>query len=109
MAHKRAHWLCHSYRLGGSRNLRAIGNNRNGPQLGRLATPIVPSRGGGGGLQSSKQNEQWRESGQMGCVTPAVRGPQHGLRFENHLLVIFFTGVHFLLLLGGGGGLRRLR
>ena len=49
------------------------GKIRNGPQVGKVATSPLPSRGSPP-LQSGGQNQKWPTSGQSGYVTPAVSG-----------------------------------
>ena len=46
---------------------------RSGPQVGKVATSPLPSRGPPP-LQSGGQNQKWPTSGQSGYVTPAVSG-----------------------------------
>ena len=45
MAHKWAKWLRHPCRLGDPHRCRAGGEIPNGPQVGKVATPPLPSRG----------------------------------------------------------------
>ena len=73
VAHKWAKWLRHPCRLGDPHRFRAGGKIRSGPQVGKVATPPLPSRGSPP-LQSGGQNQKWRTSGQSGYVTPAVSG-----------------------------------
>ena len=74
VAHKWAKWLHHPCRLGDPHRFRAGGKIRSGPQVGKVATSPLPSRGspplqsGGGKIQ------KWPTSGQSGYVTPAVSG-----------------------------------
>ena len=73
VAHLWAKWLRHPCRLGDPHRCRAGGEIRSGPQVGKVATSPLPSRGspplqGGGG------NQKWPTSGQSGYVTPAVSG-----------------------------------
>ena len=49
------------------------GKIRSGPQVGKVATSPLPSRGSPS-LQSGEENEKWPTSGQSGYVTPAVSG-----------------------------------
>ena len=131
MAHKWAKWLRHPCRLGDPNRFRAGEQNqkwrtsgqngyvtpavsgiptasrrgdkmRSGPQVGKMTTPPLPSRGSpplqSGGSKSEVahkwakwlrhpcrlgdshrfkaggQNQKWRTSGQNGYVTPAVSG-----------------------------------
>ena len=102
VAHKWAKWLRNPCRLGDPHRCRAGGKIRSGPQVGKVATSPLPSRGspplqsGGGGirsgpqmgkvatsplpsrgsppLQSGVQNQKWPTNGQSGYVTPAVSG-----------------------------------
>ena len=101
MAHKWAKWLRHPCRLGDPHRLRAGGGIRIGPQVGKVATSPLPSRGSPR-LQSGKEiksgplvgkvamspllsrnphhcragegNQKWPTSGQSGYVTPAGSG-----------------------------------
>ena len=73
MAHKWAKWLRHPCRLGDPHRCKARGKIRNGPQVGKVATSPLPSRGSPP-LQSGGQNQEWPISGQSGYVTPAVSG-----------------------------------
>ena len=60
VAHKWAKWLCHPCRLGDPHRYKAGGGGgiRSGPQVGKVATSPLPSRGspplhsGGGGIRS---------------------------------------------------------
>ena len=63
VAHKWAKWL----------RFRAGGKIRSGPQVGKVATSPLPSRGSPP-LQSGGQNQKWPTSGQNGYLTPAVSG-----------------------------------
>ena len=103
VAHKWAKWLGHPGRLVDPHRFRAGGKIRSGPQVGKMATSPLPSRGspplqsGGGGwitsgplvgkmatspptsrgsppLQSGGQNQKWPTCRQNGYVTPAVSG-----------------------------------
>ena len=49
------------------------GEIRSGPQVGKMATSPLPSRGSPP-LQSGGQNQKWPTCGQKGYVTPAVSG-----------------------------------
>ena len=49
------------------------GGIRSGPQVGKVATAPLPSRGSPP-LHSGRQNQKWPTSGQSGYVTPAVSG-----------------------------------
>ena len=70
--HLWAKWLRHPCRLGDPHRLRAGGGGiRSGPQVGKLATSPLPSRGSPP-LQSGGQNQKWPTCGQSGYVTPAV-------------------------------------
>ena len=73
VAHLWAKWLRHPCRLGDPHRCRAGGKVRNGPQVGKVATSPLPSRGSPP-LQSGGQNQKWPTSGQGGYVTPAVSG-----------------------------------
>ena len=73
MAHKWAKWLRHPCRLGDPHRFRAGGKIRSGPQVGKVATPPLPSRGSPP-LHSGGQNQKWPTSGQSGYVIPAVSG-----------------------------------
>ena len=68
-----AKWLRHPCRLGNPHRLRKGGGIRSGPQVGKLATSPLPSRGSPP-LQSGGQNQKWPTCGQSGYVTPAVSG-----------------------------------
>ena len=72
-AHLWAKWLRHPCRLGDPHRLRAGGKIRSGPQVGKVATSLLPSRGSPP-LQSGGQNQKWPTCGQSGYVTPAVSG-----------------------------------
>ena len=71
VAHKWAKWLRHPCRLGDPHRFRAGGKIRSGPQVGKVATSPLPSRGSPP-LQSGGGNQKWPTSGQSGYVTPAV-------------------------------------
>ena len=73
VAHLWAKWLRHPCRLGDPHRFRAGGKIRSGPQVGKVATSPVPSRGSPP-LQSGGQNQKWPTCGQNGYVTPAVSG-----------------------------------
>ena len=73
VAHKWAKWLPHPCRIGDPHRFRAGGKIRSGPQLGKMATSPLPSRGSPP-LQSGGQNQKWPTSGQNGYPTPAVSG-----------------------------------
>ena len=73
VAHKWAKWLRHPCRLGDPHRCRARGEIRSGPQVGKMATSPLPSRGSPP-LQSGGENEKWPTCGQSGYVTPAVSG-----------------------------------
>ena len=73
MALKWAKWLRHACHLGDPHRLRAGGKIRSGPQVGKVATSPLPSRGSPP-LQSGGQNQKWPTCGQSGYVTPAVSG-----------------------------------
>ena len=73
VAHKWAKWLPHPCRLGDPHRFRAGGKIRSGPQVGKMATSALPSRGSPP-LQSGGQNQRWPTSGQNGYLTPAVSG-----------------------------------
>ena len=102
LAHLWAKWLCHPCRLGDPHRFRAGGGIRIGPQVGKVATSPLPSRGSpplqSGGAKSKVahkcakwlrhpcrfgdphrfraggQNHKWPTSGQSGFVTRAVSG-----------------------------------
>ena len=104
VAHKWAKWLPHPCRIGDPHRFRAGGKIRSGPQVGKVATSPLPSRGspplqsgGGGGIKSGPQvgkvatpplpyrgspplqsrgggGQKWPRSGQSGYLTPAVSG-----------------------------------
>ena len=73
VAHLWAKWLHHPCRLGDPHRFRAGGKIRSGPQVGKVATSPLPSRGSPP-LQSGGQTQKWPTSGQSGYVTPAVSG-----------------------------------
>ena len=73
VAHLWAKWLCHPCRLGDAHRCRAGGGIRSGPQVGKVATSPLPSRGSPT-LQSGVQNQKWPTSRQSGYVTPTVSG-----------------------------------
>ena len=73
VAHKWAKWLPHPCRIGDPHRCRAGGKIRSGPQVGKVATSPLPSRGSPP-LQSGGQNQKWPTSGQSGYLTPAVSG-----------------------------------
>ena len=73
VAHKWAKWLRHPCRLGDPHRFRAGGKITSGPQVGKVATSPLPSRGSPP-LQSAGQNQKWPTSGQNGYVSPAVSG-----------------------------------
>ena len=73
MTHKWAKWLRHPCRLGDPHRFRAGGKIRSGPEVGKVATSPLPSRGSPP-LQSRGQNQKWPTSGQSGYITPAVSG-----------------------------------
>ena len=72
-AHKWAKWLPHPCRIGDPHRFRARGKIRSCPQVGKVATSPLPSRGFPP-LQSGGQNQKWPRSGQSGYLTPAVSG-----------------------------------
>ena len=101
VAHLWAKWLTHLYRLGDPHRCIAGGKIRSGPQVGKVATSPLPSRGspplqsggeirsgpqvgkvatsplpsrGSPPLQSGGENQKWPTSGQSGYVTPAASG-----------------------------------
>ena len=95
-----AKWLRHACRLRDSHHFMAGGKIRSGPQVGKVATLPLPSRGspplhsgeGGGGIRSGPlvakvatsplpsralergENRKWPTFGQSGYATPAVSG-----------------------------------
>ena len=73
VAHLWAKWLRHPCRLGDPHHFRAGGEIRSGPQVGKVATSPLPSRGSPP-LQSRGGYQKWPTSGQSGYVTPAVSG-----------------------------------
>ena len=73
VAHLWAKWLRRPCRLGDPHRCRARGKIINGPQVGKVATSPLPSRGSPP-LQSGGQNQKWPTSGQSGYITPAVSG-----------------------------------
>ena len=73
VAHLWAKWLRHPCRLGDPHRFRAGGKIISGPQVGKMATSPLPSRGSPP-LESGGQNQKWPISGQNGYVTPAVLG-----------------------------------
>ena len=73
VAHLWAKWLPHPCRIGDPHRFRAGGKIRSGPQVGKLATSPLPSRGSPP-LQSGGQNQKWPTCGQSGYVSPAVSG-----------------------------------
>ena len=79
VAHLWAKWLRHHCRLGDPRRFTAGGKIRSGPQVGKVATSPLPSRGSPP-LQSGGQNQKWCPKEGRNCsVTPAVSAiPQKG-------------------------------
>ena len=73
VAHKWAKWLRHPCRLGDPHRFRAGGKIRSGPQVDKVATSPLQSRGSPP-LKSGGQNQKWPTCGQSGYVTPAVSG-----------------------------------
>ena len=73
VAHLWAKWLCHPCRLGDPHCFGAGGKIRNGPQVGKVATSPLPSRGSQL-LPSGGQNQKWPTCGQSGYVPLAVSG-----------------------------------
>ena len=73
VAHLWAKWLRHPCRLGDPHRCRARGKIRTGPQVGKMATSPLPSRGSPP-LESGGGNEKWPTCGQSGYITPAVSG-----------------------------------
>ena len=73
VAHLWAKWLRHPCRLGDPHRFRAGGEIRSGPQMGKVATSPLPSRGSPP-LQSGGGNHKWPTCGQSGYVTPAASG-----------------------------------
>ena len=71
--HKWAKWLRHPCRLGDPHRCRAGGKIRSGPQVRKVATSPLPSRGSPP-LQSGGQNQRCPTCGQSGYVTLAVSG-----------------------------------
>ena len=62
--------LRHPCRLGDPHRFRAGGKIRSGPLVGKVATPLLPSRGSPP-LQSGGGNQKWPTSGQSGYATPS--------------------------------------
>ena len=73
VAHKWAKWLRHPCRLGDPHRFTAGGKIKSGPQVGKVATSPLPSRGSPP-LQSGGQNQKWPNYRQSGYFTPAVSG-----------------------------------
>ena len=73
VAHLWAKWLRHPCRPGHPHRCRAVGKIRSGPQVGKVATSPLPSRGSPP-LQSGGENQKWPTCGQSGYATPAVSG-----------------------------------
>ena len=73
VAHLWAKWLGHPCRLGDPHRFRAEGKIKSGPQVGKVATSPLPSRGSPP-LGSGGRNQKWPTCGQNGYVTPAVSG-----------------------------------
>ena len=73
VAHLWAKWLRHPCRLGDPHRFRAGGKIRSGPQVGKVATSPLHSRGSPP-LKSGGQNQKWPTCGQSGYVTAAVSG-----------------------------------
>ena len=78
-----AKWLRRPCRLGDPQRCRAGGKIRSGPQVGKVATSPLPSRGSPP-LQSGGGNHKWPTCGQNGYVTHVVSGiPTASKRGEN--------------------------
>ena len=73
VAYQWAKWLRQPCRLGHRHRVRARGKIRSGPQVGKVATSPLPSRGSQP-LQSGGKNQKWHTGGQSGYVPPAVSG-----------------------------------
>ena len=73
VAHLWAKWVPHPCRLGDPHRYKAGGKIRSGPQVGKVATSPLPSRGSPR-RQSGGGNQKWPTSRQNGYVTPAVSG-----------------------------------
>ena len=73
VAHLWAKWLRHPCRRGNPHRIRAGGKIRSGPQVSKVATSPLPSRGSPP-LQSGGQNQKWPTCGQSGYVTCAISG-----------------------------------
>ena len=73
VAHKWARWLHNPCCLGEPLRYRAGDKLRSGPQIGKVATKPLPSRGAPP-LQSGGLNHKWPTNGQGGYITPAVSG-----------------------------------
>ena len=79
MAHKWAKWLFHPCRLGDPHRFRAGGKIRSGPQVGKVATSPLPSRGSpllqsGVVIKSGPQVGKVATSAVSGIPTAAERG-----------------------------------
>ena len=75
-AHKWAEWLHNPWPLGDRHRLRAGGQIRSGPQMGKMATQPLPS-GGSPPPQSNRgswHNQNWPTSGQGGYISPTASG-----------------------------------
>ena len=72
VAHKWAKWLPHPCRIRDPHHCRPEGKIRSGPQVGKVSTSPLPSRGSPP-LQSGGQSQKWcPKEGRNCCVTPAV-------------------------------------
>ena len=72
VAHLWAKLLRHPYRLADPHRYRARGEIRSGPQVGKVATSPLPSRGSP--LHGEGGNQKWPTCGQSGHVNPSVSG-----------------------------------
>ena len=73
VAHLWAKWLRHPCPLGDTHRFKEGDGNKSGPQVGKVATSPLPSRGSPP-LQSGGRNQKWPTSGGSGYVTLAVSG-----------------------------------
>ena len=71
VAHKWARWLHNPCRLGGPHRFAAGDRIRSGPQVGKVATSILPSWGSLP-VESSGENQKGPTSGQGVYITPAA-------------------------------------
>ena len=64
-------WLHHPCRLGGPQCFIAGDKIKSVPQVGGLATSLLPSRGSAM-LHSRGQNQKWPTNGRIGYITPTI-------------------------------------